>query len=94
MAQEQMNSISRQAAADRSGNAVVWGIVVVIVIAAAAAAWYFYMPFPVPAPAEDNATKTLETQSSSDDVNAIDQDLQQTDLNNLDKELSDINTAL
>lgn len=93
MAQEQMNSISRQAAADRSGNAVVWGVVVVIVIAAAAA-WYFYMPLPVPAPAEDNATKTLETQSSSDDVNAIDQDLQQTDLNDLDKELSDINTAL
>lgn len=90
MTQEQMNPISRTAA-DRSGNAVVWGIVVVVVIAAAAAVWYFYRP--LPAPAEDAATKQLETQSASDDVDAIDQDLQQTDLNDLDKELTDIDAA-
>lgn len=90
MAQEQINPVSRPAAG-RPGNAVVWGIVVVVVIAAAAAAWYFYRP--LPAPAEDNATKALETQNSSDDVNAIDRDIQQTDLNDLDKELTDIDAA-
>lgn len=98
MAQEQMNPTgginiaSRLTAAGRSGNAVVWGIVILVVIVAAAA-WYFYAPLAAPAPAEDAATKQLETQSASDDVDAINQDLQQTELNNLDKESTDINAA-
>jgi len=39
----------------------------------------------VPAPAGDSITESLNTQSSSDDLNSIEADLNATDLNNLDQ---------
>jgi hypothetical protein len=51
-----------------------------------------------PSPAQptqfDREIKQIETQSDSDEISAIEKDLMQTDLNNLDKELEDIENEL
>lgn len=44
--------------------------------------------------ASDEATVNLEQQSASDEINDIEIDLNATDLNNLDKELQDIDNQL
>jgi len=47
-------------------------------------------PQPTPTLITDEATTNLETQSDSDEVGAIENDIKATDLSNIDKELADI----
>ena len=72
---------------------VLWIGIAVIAIAAAILAWYYYSPSWLPA-GPDAATLKLESQGTSDEVSAIEQDLSATDLTDLDKELSDIEAEL
>jgi hypothetical protein len=53
-------------------------------------------PTPVASPTseEDLETENLNQQSSSDEIEAIESDLNNTNLNNLDKELTNIETDL
>lgn len=70
-----------------------WLVVGAVVIIVLAALWWFWQG--PTAPAEENgATTALETQGTSDEVSAIDTDLQATDLGNLDAELEDIDSEL
>lgn len=72
-----------------------WIIAAVVVIAVAALAWYFSVSRAPALPAgEDAATKALETQGASDEIEAIDADLETTDLEGLDQELQDIEAEL
>jgi len=48
------------------------------------------IPQPTPTIITDEATTNLETQSDSDEVGAIENDIKATDLSNIDKELVDI----
>jgi len=51
-------------------------------------------PFPSPTAEADQGTEALDEQGSSDEIDEIEKDLDNTDLNNLDKELSDIESEL
>ena len=55
-------------------------------------------PVPTPTPSPEMQLEAevveLEEQGSSDEINAIEADLEETDLSNLDKELSDIESEL
>ena len=51
-------------------------------------------PVYVPAPQTDSVTTSLNTQSSSDDLNSIEKDLNATDAQNLDQGASAIEAVL
>lgn len=90
---EPMNPYPTSAAPARK-TAWIWIIVALVVVLAVA--WYYYAYYRAPgAPTgEDAATLKLEQQSSSDELGAIDQDLNATSLEGLDRELSDIDREL
>lgn len=86
----------------------VWVSVAVLLVLIAAGAWYYYAYYYAPRSGEglspssapavgvlgDQQTQALETQGTSDDIGAIEQDLKATDLGDLDRELSDIEAQL
>lgn len=75
--------------------AIVWIIVALLVLAAVV--WYYfiyYIPLPSLPSGPDEVTVKLEQQSTSDELSAIDQDLEVTELGNLDQELGDIDALL
>lgn len=91
---------------ESSSKGPVVGIVIVLIILIAGA---FYVwstrpdtpPQPVPLPEDtqdlveaDSTTQALEEQSDSDAIDAIEGDLEDTELDNLDQELSDIDQEL
>jgi cytoskeletal protein RodZ len=51
-------------------------------------------PIASPAPEEDQETESLNQQGSSDEIDSIESDLNNTNLNNLDKELTNIESEL
>lgn len=51
-------------------------------------------PVPSPTPTEEDEIAALEQQSASDETAAIEADLNQTDLSELDQELADIDDEL
>lgn len=51
-------------------------------------------PTPTPLVETDSMTTALEQQETSDEISAIEKDLQVTDFSNLDKELTDIESEL
>ena len=84
--------------AKKSG--MLWAIIALLIVALLAAAWFYYYgsvsgPQGTSAPgAGDAATTELQTQGSSDDIAAIESDLNATDLGGLDAELGDIEAEL
>lgn len=69
-----------------------WLILAAAVLVLAAAGWYL-VRYRASAPA-DSATARLQTQGASDELPAIESDLNATDLGGLDAELSDIDAEL
>lgn len=73
-------------------NYWMWIVIGAVVIVALGLAWWFWS-----SPAGtggDSGTAALETQGTSDEVAAIDADLQATDLNGLDAESDAIDAEL
>ena len=90
-----MNPISGIPTTSRSKKALaLWLAVAVVVIAVVIWYYYAYYAAPLLPRGPDAATTRLETQGTSDEVSAIEQDLNATDLGDLDKELSDIEAEL
>ncbi len=93
-----MEPMNPQAGSTARARKAAWvWIVVGFAIVLAALAWYYYSSYVPPAvlPAgEDAATRALERQGTSDAVEAIEADLGATDLEGLDRELSDIDREL
>ena len=92
-----------QSATTPKKTSVVWLTAFGLAAIAVVAGWYYYTYYSsgpaaptlgVPRSAVDTATNQLLQQGTSDDPAAIEQDLLSTDLTGLDKELSDIDTAL
>lgn len=69
-----------------------WLVIGAVVIVVLVAVWRFWQA--PAAPGGEDTTTALETQGTSDEVVAIDADLQATDLNDLDAEVDDINAEL
>jgi len=77
-------------------------LTIIIILAAAAVAWYFIKTSEPELPAElqqeqqvaEQEIDSLMNVSDSDDINVIEQELQDTNLDTLDKELSDIEKQL
>lgn len=80
-------------------------IALVVFVLIAAGVWYYYAYYyinvsqtegpqgyslPPRATVDDSSTLSLQQQGTSDEVGDIENDLNATDLNNLDRELSDI----
>ena len=89
--------IGKMASGSKSNKNWVYWVVVLLVILGAAAYWWLASDI-LNAPTagnstEDQATAGLEQQSSSDDVNSIEADLNATNLNDLDKEFGDIEAS-
>lgn len=84
---------------DPEAGAAKYWIIAIIAAALFAAGWYYYRANPgrfgqPSPPATDAATAQLQNQSSADDVNSIEADLNVSDFQNLDQEVGDINSSL
>lgn len=98
--------VTEEAPEERSMGAVLGSIIIVIILLVAA--FYLWANRPETSPAideptisaeevlseEDPQTQQLQTQSQSDDLAAIEQDLNNTELDNLTKELENIDQEL
>jgi len=72
---------------------LLWLVIILVVVAVGAyVGWNFFKAGPI-SPA-DTSLKQLEKQGTSDELSAIEADLNATDLSNLDKELGDIGKEL
>ncbi len=81
----------------RWGFSTLWIIVVVAVIGLIAVVSVGKIgrgPKPTPAPVEDAQVQELTTLSSSDEVEAIEADINATNLEDLDAELGEVDSAL
>jgi hypothetical protein len=88
-----MAPTSSQIASGSSKTATVWAVVAIVIIAALA--WYYYFaPYAGRENGEDAATQALERQGSSDEVSAIEPDLNSTDFTDLDREVFDLDAEL
>jgi cytoskeletal protein RodZ len=70
-----------------------WLVIGAVIIVALAAVWWFWQ-VPAGPVGADSTTAALEQQGTSDEVAAIDADLQATDLDDLDAELDAIDAEL
>ncbi len=79
----------------RKGNFLLYlvGVIVVIVIVVVFLTKVGRQPAPLPQPV-DQQVQQLQTQSTSDDLSALETDLQNTNLDQLDQELTDIERDL
>ncbi|MBI2055370.1 MAG: hypothetical protein HYT42_00550 [Candidatus Sungbacteria bacterium] len=80
-----------------SASKAKWWLIILAVVLVGLGWYYYSLTYRqggAPAAGEDASTKALETQSSSDETEAIEQDLGSTDLEGLDAELSDIDSEL
>ncbi len=96
----------RNSQENSNGKGPLIGSIIVILILIAGLA-YLWQNFPEQSPGmpsgmsgedienlPDEATQSLESQSSSDEISAIEADLNSTDLHNIDAELDTINAEL
>lgn len=74
-------------------NQVLLLIIAFLIVIIAILSWQKSLLVPAPAPQDFQTTK-LQQQGTSDEISAIERDLETTDLSDLDRELEDIEREL